>query len=107
MIAGHHLVQRDRNHQVAVLGAFRLLLQQAVAPGEPAAGLRELPLVDQVEDQPEGVPRGPPAIATLGVELVGALQRPQTVLDPADEVRRGRQQLQILPGQGGRPVGQR
>jgi hypothetical protein len=103
---GHRLPKRDREQQVAVLGALPLVLQQPVGPGEPAAGLRELSPVDQVEGQPERAPRGPPEVAALGVELLGALQRPQAVLHTAEEIRGGRQQLQILPGQGGRPVGQ-
>jgi hypothetical protein len=101
------MLQRDREQQVAALGALPLVLQQAVGPGEPTTGLRQLPLVDQVERQPERAPRGPPRIAALGMQLLRALQRPQAILDTAEEIRRGRQQLQILRCQGGRPVGQR
>jgi hypothetical protein len=32
----------------------------------------------------------------LGMDLLGTLQRPQAVLDPAEETGRGRQQVQIL-----------
>jgi hypothetical protein len=56
-----------------------LVLQQPVGPGQPAAGLRELSPVDQAEGQPERAPCGPPEVAALGVELLGALQRPQAV----------------------------
>jgi hypothetical protein len=106
-ITGHRLPQGDRQQEIAVLGALLLVLQEAVGAGEPATGLRQLPLVDQVKGQPESAPRGPPPIAALGVELLGALQRPQAVLDLAEEIGGGRQQLQILPCQGGRSVGQR
>jgi hypothetical protein len=91
----------------AALGALLLALQQAVGPGQPPTRLGELTLVDQVERQPERAPRGQPRLARLGMEPLGTLQRPQAVLDPAEEEGRGRQQLQVLPGQGRRPVGQR
>jgi hypothetical protein len=107
IVTGHHLLKGDRGEQVAALGALRLVLQQPVGPSQPTTGLRELPLVDQVEPEPEGGPPGPPTVAALGMELLGALQRPQALLDPAEEIRRRRQQLQVLSGQGGRPVGQR
>lgn len=84
-----------------MLGALLLMLEESVGPGEPAIGLRQLPLVDQVEGQPESAPSGPPKIAALGMELLGALQRSQAVLDPTEELRGGRQQLQVLGGQGG------
>jgi hypothetical protein len=107
VITSQQLPQRDREQQVAALGALLLVLQQPVGPGQPPTCLGELAPVDQVEGQPECAPRGLPELAGLGMELLGALQRPQAVLDPAEEVGRGRQQLQVLPGQGRRPVGKR
>jgi hypothetical protein len=44
---------------------------------------------------PEGAPGGPPEVAALGMELVGALQGRQAVLHTAEEIRGGRQQLQV------------
>ena len=60
MITGHRLPHGDRQQEIAVLGALLLVLQEAVGAGEPATGLRQLPLVDQVKGQPESAPRGPP-----------------------------------------------
>jgi hypothetical protein len=96
------VLDRDREQQVAALGAVgRLVLQEPVGAREPAAGLRQLSPAAQVEGQPERAPRGPPTIATLGVKLLCALQRLQAVLDAAEEIGGGRQQLQVLWGQGG------
>jgi hypothetical protein len=96
------VLDRDREQQVAALGAVRRLpLQQPVGAGEPAAGLRHLPPAAQVERQPERAARGPPGIAGLGVELQRAPQRPQAVLDVPEEERRGRQQLQVVGVQAG------
>jgi hypothetical protein len=108
VVAGHQLLERDGGQQVAVLGALLpLVLEESAGPAEPPARLREVAPRAQVEPQPACAPRGPPMIASLGIQLVGALQRPETVLDVTEEVGRGRQQLQILRGQGSRPVGQR
>jgi hypothetical protein len=107
VVTGHHLLEGDRDEQVAALGAFLLMLQQTVGPGQPSAGLRQLPLVDQVERQPERAPCGPPEIAVLGMEPLGAPQGPQAVLQVAEEIGGGRQQLQVLTGQRGRAVGER
>ena len=108
VVTGHHMLKGDRDQHVPALGALLLLvLQQAVGAGKPATGLRKLLLVDQVEPEPERAPRGPPRIAALGMDLLGALQRLHALLDTAEEIRRGRQQLQILSCQRGRPVGQR
>jgi hypothetical protein len=107
VVTGHRVPHRDREQQVAVLGALLLVLDQAVGAGEPTACLRELTPVDQVEGHPERAARRPPRVAALGMALLRAPQRPQAVLDVAEEVRGGRQQLQILPGQRGRPVGRR
>ena len=107
-VAGHDVLDREREQQQAALGAVRrLVLQEPVGPGEPAAGLRQLPRVAEVERQPERAPGGPPGIAGLGMQLLGALQRPQAVLYVAPEIGRGRQQLQILRRQRRGLVGQR
>jgi hypothetical protein len=96
-VAGHDVLDREREQQQAALGAVgRLMLQEPVGPGQPTAGLRQLPRAAQVERQPERAPGGPPGIAGLGMQLLGALQRPQAILHLAQEVGRGRQQLQIL-----------
>jgi hypothetical protein len=57
-----------------------------------------------MERQPERVPRGPPRVSALCVELLSALQRSQALFDVAEQVSCGRQQLQILPGQGRRLI---
>ncbi|HET6815200.1 MAG TPA: hypothetical protein VFJ69_14560 [Actinomycetota bacterium] len=44
---------------------------------------------------PEGAPGGPPEVAALGMELLGALEGRQAVLHTAEEIRGGRQQLQV------------
>jgi hypothetical protein len=44
---------------------------------------------------PEGAPGGPPEVAALGMELVGALRGRRAVLHTAEEIRVGRQQLQV------------
>jgi hypothetical protein len=101
VVTAHHLPQRLRDQQVATLGARLLVLQQSVGPGQPATRLGELALVDQVEAEPERAPRGPPAIAALGVEPLGPLQGRQAVVDPAEEIGGRRQPLQVLPDQRG------
>jgi hypothetical protein len=79
-----------RSRRVRRLEAvLRLVLHEPVGPGEPTAGLRQLPLAPQVECQPERAPRGPPGLPGLGMQLLGALQRPQAVLDPADPAGAG------------------
>jgi hypothetical protein len=108
VVARHDVLDRDREQQVAALGAVRrLVLQEPVGAGEPAAGLRQLSPAAQMERQPERAAGGPPGIAGLGMQLLGPLQRPQAVRHAAEEVGRGPQQLQILRRQRGRLVGQR
>jgi hypothetical protein len=82
------------------------VLEESVGPAQPAARLRLVSTAHQVERQPERAPRGPPNIAALRVELLGALQRSQALFDVAEQVSRGRQQFQILRGQGSGLVGQ-
>jgi hypothetical protein len=108
VVARHDVLDRDREQQVAALGAVRrLVLQEPVGPGQPTAGLRQLPRAAQVECQPERAPGRPPGLAGLGMQLLGALQRPQAIVHAAEKVGRGRQQLQILRRQRGGLVGQR
>jgi hypothetical protein len=97
VVTRHDVLHRQRPQQQAALGAvLRLVLQEPVGPGQPTAGLRQLPRTAQVERQPERAPSGPPQIAGLGMQLLGALQRHQAILHMAEEVGRGPQQLQVF-----------
>jgi hypothetical protein len=62
VVARRDVLDRDREQQVAALRAVgRLVLQEPVGAGQPAAGLRQLSLAAQVERQPERAPRSPPS----------------------------------------------
>jgi hypothetical protein len=106
-LAGVEPLQRHGKQQQAVLGAVRrLALQEPAGAREPAARLREVAPVDEVERQPERAACRLPGVAVLGVAPLRALQGLQAVVDAAEEVGRGRQQLQVLRWQGRGPVGQ-
>jgi hypothetical protein len=97
VVSGPEQLQGRRDQQVALLGAVRrLLLQQPPGPGQPAAALGQLPPAEQQEAQPEGAAGGPPPVALAGVELLGALQGGHGVTDPAGEVGRCPQLLQLV-----------
>jgi hypothetical protein len=50
-------------------------------------------------------PRRPPEITRFDICVLGALQHLMALLHLAEEVGRGRQQFEILPGQGTRLLG--
>lgn len=61
-----------------------LMLKEPLGPAEPTTRLGQIPSNAQVKPQPARTPRGPPRITALGIQLLGALQRPETVLQVAE-----------------------
>ena len=90
------LLERPREQEIAVRGALLAeVLDDPAGPGEPALGLPEVAIVDQVEAQPEGTAHRVAHVATFDVQLVGPLQRTDAVADVAHQVCGCGQQLQI------------
>ena len=96
-----------RQQNQALLGTLRLLrLQQSARPGQPAISWRQIPFQQQSECHPEHTTRSPASVAGGEVQPVGALQRLSTLGNVAQKIGRRPQQLQIIPSQGARLVGQ-
>ena len=95
-----------RKQKQAQLRAVLLMLQQPAGSREPATGGRQVTLEEQSERDPEQASRGTPGFTRRGICTMGTLQRAPTLLDVAEEIGRRCQQLEILPSQGARLVGQ-
>ena len=74
-------MERDRQQQEAVLRAFfRLVFKESVSAAQPATSLREVPLVVQMKEQPEGAAHRASGMPAVQVALIGASQRVETLL---------------------------
>jgi len=99
--------------QVSVLHAIALVaVEQPLRAREPSARAARVTAEEELEPQPEGTARGSRALATVEPRVVRALEPAERLVVEADQVRRGRQRLEVrrrqpLDGVGGRerPVG--
>jgi hypothetical protein len=91
--------------QVSLLDAIPLeVVEQAAAPGDPAAGPGDVATVERAEGQPERAP-GRSLHAALAQERVMRTRSDLgAVVFPPDQVGRGRQPLQVLRLQRGLPL---
>ena len=87
-----------RQQKIAPLGAFvRVAFQQALSTGKPAVRTPDLAAHEQAKAKPERTADGAKSFADIPISIVGALERLEVVIVPADKVCRERKQLQI-PG---------
>ena len=107
-VAGGKLLLHDRQQQIALLGAFVLLaFEQPLGAGEPSGRAARLSSKEKTQAQPERATDGAQAFIGVQVRLMGTLERPQIVVVPTDQIRRHRQQLEILASQRSRLIGER
>ena len=96
-VASGKLLLHYPQQQIAPLGALVLLvLQQPLCTGEPARRRPDLPSKEKTEAQPECGTDGTSMIADVEMGMMGAFKRSQIVVVPTDQIRRHRQQLEIL-----------
>ena len=86
---------------------LRLLLQEPVGAAQPATALREVALVIEMKEQPEGAARGPSRLAAVDMALIGAPQRVEALLHLSEQKCRGRQELEVVRVQRPLAIGQR
>ena len=99
-VARGKVLLHDRQQQIAALGALVLLvLEQPLGAGDPAGRATHLAAKEKTEAQPECGTDGAQAFAGVQVRMMGTFERPQIVLVPTDQIRRHRQQLEILASQ--------
>jgi len=101
-------LQRQRYEQIPLLHAVQLaVVQQPPGPGKPAATAGQLAPVQQAEGQPERAPGGTLRAAQPQPLPMRARQDLVAVGIPTHQVGGLGQQLQILRGKRGLPVGRR
>ena len=96
----------DRQEQVTVLHAVTAL-DEPLRPREPAGRLSGLASEEKIETQPEGTARGAHAVAGVEMRVMSTIEDAVKIEVSADQVRRRREQLEILDSKGSRPVCER
>jgi hypothetical protein len=93
----------DGQKQITLLHAV-MALDEPLRPREPAARLSRLASKEKAETQPEGTAGGAHSVAGLLMCVMSTIEEPVKVEVSAGQVRRCRQQLQILDSQRGRLI---
>ena len=100
------MLLHDRQQQIAPLGALILLvLQQPLGARDPTGRWPHLSAKEKAQAQPECGTNGAQAFTRIEVGVMGTFKRLQIILVPTDQIRRHRQQLEILAFQSGRLIG--
>jgi hypothetical protein len=73
-----------------------LSLQQPPGPCYPTTPLGRFPFVEQDESHPEEASHRTSILPTVEMELMGSLQCLVALVDPTQEIRSGRQELEIV-----------
>ncbi len=96
-VAGGKVLLDERQQEVAPLGAVRLLaFQQPLGAGKPSGRAAHLAAKEKTQPQPESATDGAKAFAGVQMGVMGTFERSQIVVVPTDQIRRHRQQLEIL-----------
>ena len=108
VVTGGELLQHERQQQIPVLDALAPdPLERPPRSGEPPGRPPRLTEGDEPEAQPEGAPRGAHRVPGLEVGAMRPLQGTQAGVVEGPQIRRSRQQLEVL-GPERRPlVGER
>ena len=83
-----------------------LLVEQSLTPREPSGGGTGLAAHEEVEPDPERAAGGARPVARVPVRPVSALERAVELRLASDQVRRGRQPLEVRRAQGALAIGQ-
>jgi hypothetical protein len=107
-VSGSSPVSSPGHLEVATLDAVGVgAVEQPARPGEPAARLGRRTDAEQAEADPEAAARGARCVARIDVEHLGSFQRAMSGVVAAEQVRRGRQRLQVGRAQRLLAVGRR
>ena len=92
---------RRREEQVTLLDAWVCLpFEQAPSTPEPAIGSARFAAEQEPQPQPKGRARGRQSRPSASVRLIRPFQKRQVVIVSPDQVRGGRQTLEVLARQG-------
>jgi hypothetical protein len=107
-IPGGKLLFHDRQQQIAPLGGFvRLVLQQSLGTGEPPGRAARLSAKEKAHANPKRAAHSAHAFASVQMRVMCALERAQILFVATDQIRRQRQQLEILTDEGRGLIGAR
>ena len=106
-IGGVELLLDDREQQIALLDAvaFRAF-QEPFGTGKPPGRASRLSFEHKTQTQPERAAGSVDTFAGVQIRMVGAIKCAQIIIVPADQIRRCRQQFEILNSQGCRAIGE-
>ena len=106
-LARPEMLLREGQEQIPRLRSLSsLLVEQSLTPREPSGGGTGLAAHEEVEADPERAAGGARPVARVPVRPVSALERAVELRLASDQVRRGRQPLEVRRAQGALAIGQ-
>ena len=106
-LARPEMLLREGQEQIPRFrGLSFFLVEQSLPPREPSGGGAGLAAQEEAEADPERAAGGARAVARVPVRAVRALERALELRLAPDQVRRGRQPLEVRRAQGALAIGQ-